>query len=135
MDIDLQGSSLEGLAKVCMGLNKPVLYYEILHDGATFCIDMQRPYQMKLQNDRYHDMQQSWDGHEKELEQLKEWLNESNPKTGVKNWAEVAYEHCIVPCNEGRSLTISYAYRKAIAFNKLILDDIDFYDFPEIDFK
>ena len=93
VDIDLQGSSLEGLAKVCMGLNKPVLYYEILHDGATFCIDMQRPYQMKLQNDRYHDMQQSWDGHEKELEQLKEWLNESNPKTGVKNWAEVAYEH------------------------------------------
>lgn len=135
VDIDLQGSRLEGLAKVCMGLNKPVLYYEILHDGATFCIDMQRPYQMKLQDDRYHDMQQSWDGHEKELEQLKNWLNEPNPKTGVRNWAEVAYEHCIARCNEGRSLTISYAYRKALAFDQMTLNDIDNCDFPEIDFK
>lgn len=134
-NIDLQGSSLEGIAKVSLGLNKPVLYYEILHDGATFCIDMQRPYQMKLHDDRYHDMKLSWVGYEKEMEQLKKWLNEPNPKTGIKNWAEVAYEYCIAPCNKERSFTISYALRKTLDFKKLVPDDIDNYDFPTIEFK
>lgn len=135
VNIDLKESCLEGIAKVSMGLNKPVLYYNLLPDGPTFCVDMLRPYQLKLHDDRYHDMLQSWDGYENEQKLLKQWLNEPNPKTGVKNWVEAAYEYCIVPCNANRSLTVSYAYRKRLNIDKLIPNEIDNFDFPMIDFK
>lgn len=96
---------------------------------------MQRPYLLKLQDDRYHDMQLEWDGYEKEQKLLKQWLNEPNPKTGVRNWAEMAYEYCIVPRNAERSLTISYAYRKTLDLKKLTPNEFDDFDFPMIDLQ
>ena len=47
----------------------------------------------------------------------------------------MAYEYCIVPRNAERSLTIRYAYRKALDFSELIPNEIDNFNFPMIDFK
>lgn len=132
VNIDLHGSCLEGKAEIKMGLRKRVLYYHLLPDGPTFCVDMQRPYQLKLQDDRYHDMQQSWEGFDEAKEWLKVWLNEANKKTGVRNWAELAYEFNITPCNANRPLSVSYVYRKSIDASKTSPNEIEHYDFPEI---
>lgn len=133
VNIDLYGSCLEGKAEIRMGSRKRVLYYHLLPDGPTFCVGMQRPYQLKLYDDRYHDMKQSWDGYEKEKELLKTWLNDTNKKTGVRNWAELAYEFNMD--NESRPLSVSYAYRKCIDAEKTSPSEIEHYDFPRIEFQ
>ena len=95
---------------------------------------MARPYQMKLLDDRYHDMPQTWDGYEQEKALLQQWLNERNSKTGVRNWAELAYSYCICPRNEGRPFKSSYAPRKTIKVNDIDFADYEDFDFPEIKF-
>jgi hypothetical protein len=133
--VDFRESCLQGKAKVKMGLDKKVLFYTILPDGPTFCVDMERPYLLKLHDDRYHDMIQSWDGYEQEKEMLKQWLNEPNRKTGVRNWAECIYERNLIPRNEGKPLVVSYAYRKTFDISSLSYSDFEHYNFPEIEFK
>jgi hypothetical protein len=90
---------------------------------------------MKLLDDRYHDMLQTWDGYEKEKELLKTWMNEKNRKTGVRNWAECIYERNNCLRNKDQPLVMSYAYRKTIDIS--IFTDLEFeqYDFPEIQFN
>ena len=133
--VDFRESCLQGKAKVKMGLDKKVLFYTILPDGPTFCVDMERPYLLKLHDDRYRDMIQSWDGYEHEKEMLKQWLNEPNRKTGVRNWAECIYERNLIPRNEGKPLVVSYAYRKTFDISSLSYSDFEHYNFPEIEFK
>ena len=131
---NLKESCLDGKADVSMGIDKRVLYYKLLPSGLTFCMDMERPYQMKLLDDRYHDMPQSWDGYEQAKALLQQWLNERNTRTGVRNWAELAYSYCICPRNEGRPFKISYAPRKTIKINDIDFADFENFDFPEIKF-
>ena len=105
--MDFRESCLEGKAKIGMGIDKKALFYTIIPDGPTFCIDMERPYLMKLLDDRYHDMLQTWDGYEKEKELLKTWMNEKNRKTGVRNWAECIYERNNCLRNKDQPLVMS----------------------------
>lgn len=130
--MDLYGSILQGKAEIRMGLGRLVLYYT--HEGSTFCVDMQKPYMLKLVDDRYHDMELSWKGHTKSRELLKAWLNGHNAKTGVRNWAELVYEFSIHPHNENRPLSVSYAFRKKFDIRQVPLCDFEKFDFPEIEF-
>ena len=66
---------------------------------------------------------------------LKQWLNEPNRKTGVRNWAECIYERNLIPRNEGKPLVVSYAYRKTFDISSLSYSDFEHYNFPEIEFK
>ena len=133
--IDFRESCLEGKAKVGMGIEKNALFYTILPNGPTFCIDMERPYLLKLLDDRYHDMVQSWNGYEKEKEQLKNWMNEKNRKTGVRNWAECLYEKNCCLKNASKPLVMSYAYRKTIDISLFSDSEFEQYEFPEIQFE
>ena len=133
--MDFRESCLEGKAKIGMGIDKKALFYTIIPDGPTFCIDMERPYLMKLLDDRYHDMLQTWDGYEKEKELLKTWMNEKNRKTGVRNWAECIYERNNCLRNKDQPLVMSYAYRKTIDISIFTDSEFEQYDFPEIQFN
>ena len=133
--VNFKNSCLDGKAEISMGIDKKVLYYKLLPSGTTFCIDMQRPYKLKLLDDRFHDMLQSWEGFEKERDLLKQWLNEVNNMTGVRNWAEAANLFCISPHNKGRELKISYARRKTINMNEVNINNFEDINFPEIVFE
>ena len=131
---NFKDSSLNGRAKVEMGINKKALYFTLLPEGTTFCVDMQRPYMLKLKDDRYHDMILSWEGYEEAKDMLKTWLNEPNHKTGVKNWAEMIYMRNSIPRNVDSPLKISYAPRKVFGISKILPEAFDSYDFPDIMF-
>lgn len=133
--MDLDGSILKGKAEIRMGISKRVLYYTLLPEGITFCVDMQKPYLLKLTDDRYHDMELSWENHMEAREALKAWLNEPNRKTGVRNWVELVYEFNVSPRNESKPLTVSYAFCKKVDVSQVPLCNFERFDFPEIEFS
>ena len=94
---------------------------------------MRRPYQLRLRDDRYHDLIQSWDGYSQEKELLKIWLNEKNVKTGVRNWAEAVYTY--FSRDDNKRFKIAYTRRKVIDFAFIAEEDYESYDFPELVFE
>lgn len=130
--IDQKESSLNGKAKVGMDIFRPILYYT-LPGHIQFAIDMRRPYQLRLRDDRYHDLIQSWDGYSQEKELLKIWLNEKNVKTGVRNWAEAIYT--FFSRDDNKRFKIAYTRRKVIDFASIAEEDYESYDFPELIFE
>ena len=132
--MDDKGSSLADKAKVEMGMFKMAFYYTLLPGGETFCVDMERPYRLKLLDDRYHDMILSWDGYEKEREMLKVWLNEPNRRTGKLNWVEMMYDYCHHPFNQNKQFRVSYGFRKLLNHSVFTEPLFEQYDFPRIEF-
>ena len=132
--MDYKDSSLNGKAKVEVGLAKPVLYYTVFSSDQTFCVDLSKLYMLKLVDDKYHDMIMSWDGYEDAKEGLKSWLNESNTKSGVKNWVELVDAYNRFPLYERKNLIVSYAYRKTIDIGHTLDGNLTGCDFPDIIF-
>ncbi len=128
------GNSINGTGIIGVGVFSPVLYLSFRKHSLTFCVDLRRPYQLRLLDDRYHDMIQSWEGYESEKKLLTIWLNAKNEKTGVRNWAEAFY-HYGINKDENEQLKVSYARRKVLDFGTIDKDSFESYDFPEIVFE
>ena len=126
-------SSSIGTGIVGIGVFKPVLYLEFNKPRLTFCVDFKRPYQMRLLDDRFHDMIQSWEGYETEKRILATWLNAKNEKTGVRNWAEAFYNYYLNR-DENEQFKIFYARRKVLDFGTIDEDGFEEFNYPEIVF-
>lgn len=135
MPFPVSGSSLEHLGKIEIGLVNTRLYFTKEDTKEIFCINMDKIYRMQLLDDRFHDLQTSWEGHRGIKDAIKRWLNEPNSRTGNPNWVELIYYCNSMPYNKDRSIRVTIAPRKRFDLRTVSIDEIDNTVFPLIAFE
>lgn len=131
--MNFRDDSLSDIAIASISMERCVLNFVLNKEQKTFAIDMQHPYKLDLKANGPLELVPSWDGYAEAKKALQLWLNQTNIKSGVRNWAE-----CIYAFNHNRDdkvTVVKYAENKAIDFTTISDRDFDTYDFPAIEFE
>ena len=130
--MNFKEDSLSEIATVIMGFGRGILHFRLDKEQKTFAINLSKPYKLDLITNESFDFVSSWNGYDEEKNALRLWLNDINPKSGVRNWAE-----CIYACNHNRDdkvLIVEYAENKDLDFSGISDREFETYDFPAIEF-
>ena len=131
--MNFRDDSLSDIAIASISIEQCILNFILNKEQKTFAIDMQHPYKLDLKANGHLELVSSWDGYAEAKKALQIWLNETNMKSGVRNWAE-----CIYAFNHNRDdkvTVVKYAESKEIDFTTISDRDFDTYDFPAIEFE